>query len=231
MLVDTAASKSRAFFRVLVSPLVHRYQQDDPRQYPWLEQNMANIVSVFRIIASILIVAGLVTASSSGYRYLWLFLAVINIATDGIDGEIARGLKTESNFGKAIDPLADKITFAALAIGLIPYFTTVLGYTPTSFVVVVVCALLLEIRVLITGARVGYLAKKAGTKPNGANSFGKVKFGLQCLAVMLGWGIPNVNVAVWISSILISIGLYFSVMSRRGYIKQLNTIRAKFDIN
>lgn len=225
MFVDSAASKSREFFRFLVSPLVHRYKQEDPKQYPWLEKNMANIVTVGRIFASMAIVIGLVTAQDSTYRYFWLFLAILNISTDGIDGEIARGLRTESSFGKAIDPVADKITFATLAIGLVPYFNSELDGVPTSFVAVVIGALFFEVRVLITGARVSLLSKKVGVVPIGANSYGKVKFGLQCLAVMLGWGIPNALFAIWISSILILGGIHFSIMSRRGYLKELRTLQ------
>ena len=227
MFVDNVASTSRTFFRILVSPLVHRYRQEDPRQYPWLEKNMANIVSVFRILASLVIALGLVNADGASQRYMWLFLAMLNIATDGIDGEIARGLKTESDFGKVVDPLADKITFGSLAIGLFYYFSEEIGSTPYVFLAIVLCALLFEVRVIVTGAKVGYLAKKAQISPDGANSYGKVKFGLQCMAVVLGWGIPSADTAIWVSSVLIAVAIYFSVMSRRGYLRQLQNIKKK----
>lgn len=230
MFVDTAASKSRELFRILVSPVIRRYRQDDPRQYPWLEQNMANIVTVGRILSSGIIARGLVTATDKRTKRIYLTALCIDIASDGIDGEIARGLGTVSTAGKAIDPLADKVMFGSLAIALIPYFKNVSRKRNIFFRLIVVISLALEIRVLVTGARVGFIAKSIGTEPAGSNVYGKVKFGLQCLAVLLGWSIPNKKTAMAVTSSLILVAIPFSELSNRGYLKQLEDLRKQQNI-
>lgn len=225
MFVDTAASKSREFFRILVSPVINRYRQEDPRQYPWLEKNMANIVTIGRILSSGVIARGLVTATDKRTKRIYLTALCIDIASDGIDGEIARGLGTISTTGKVIDPLADKIMFGSLAIGLVPYFQELGRKKNSIFTIITVLALALEIRVLITGARVGLVSKSLGIEPEGSNVYGKVKFGLQCIAVLLGWSISDKRIAILITSGLLVVAIPFSDLSNRGHQKQLQKLR------
>lgn len=54
-------------------------------------------------------------------QYWWAFgLLVLSGATDVVDGWIARTFHVVSDFGKAIDPVADKLTQIALLLCLMP---------------------------------------------------------------------------------------------------------------
>lgn len=76
---------------------------------------ISNLLSFLRILLAPLMIFGLM-------RHLWLFAFCIFIvagATDLLDGYFARLLHEQTNLGKVLDPLADKIflstLFAALA--------------------------------------------------------------------------------------------------------------------
>lgn len=70
-----------------------------------------NIMSFFRLVLIPIIVYLYVVKNS----YLWtIILLLISGATDIVDGFIARKFNMISNFGKAIDPIADKLTQLAL---------------------------------------------------------------------------------------------------------------------
>jgi len=71
---------------------------------------------------------------------MWLGLAVL---TDKLDGDLARWLHCESEWGRILDPLADKIGVAAMGIALV-----VKGWIPLWFVVVL---LLRDLLILVGG--------------------------------------------------------------------------------
>lgn len=74
-----------------------------------------------------------------------LALAVIIISTDYFDGYFARRWDAITNFGKILDPLADKICSASAAIALIHYR----GYPLWLFLAIVVRDLLILLAGLI----------------------------------------------------------------------------------
>ena len=77
-----------------------------------------NIMSFFRLVLIPIIVYLYVVKNS----YLWtIILLLISGATDIVDGFIARKFNMISNFGKAIDPIADKLTQLALLCCLLFY--------------------------------------------------------------------------------------------------------------
>lgn len=107
--------------------------------------------------------------------YIFIFAAI----TDYLDGIIARALGSVSDFGKLLDPLADKILVLSALIMLTGLRTDQFGesWVPAWLVVLVVAR-----EVWITGLR----SVAAG---NGvvvaANSFGKMKSFLQMVAIVL----------------------------------------------
>ena len=75
-----------------------------------------NLLSFFRILL-IPVIIGLYFKD----QYWWAFgLRVLSGATDVVDGWIARTFHVVSDFGKAIDPVADKLTQIALLLCLMP---------------------------------------------------------------------------------------------------------------
>jgi CDP-diacylglycerol--glycerol-3-phosphate 3-phosphatidyltransferase len=79
--------------------------------------NLPNQLTVARMVLTVLFVVSL----SIDWTYSCttaLALFVIASITDYIDGEIARRWKMETNFGRLMDPLADKVMMAAALICL-----------------------------------------------------------------------------------------------------------------
>jgi CDP-diacylglycerol---glycerol-3-phosphate 3-phosphatidyltransferase len=81
------------------------------------ELNVPNVLTVFRI----LLVPVLVTALLSGFSSDALAAGVFILAsfTDALDGWLARRQKSESNFGRLMDPLADKLLVTSALVSLV----------------------------------------------------------------------------------------------------------------
>lgn len=80
--------------------------------------NLPNQLTVARFFITLLFVAAL----SSQWRFAHtagLLLFVVASVTDYLDGKIARGRNLETDFGKLMDPLVDKIMIAAAFICLV----------------------------------------------------------------------------------------------------------------
>lgn len=90
----------------------------------------ANLLSIARLILVIPITYLILTDGS----VVWLFgLLFIALVTDWFDGRVARWSRTVSEWGKVLDPLADKAAAAAIVMALV-----VRGVLPLWFLVVIV---------------------------------------------------------------------------------------------
>ena len=87
---------------------------------------------------------------------------ILAVATDGLDGWVARRTGTESDWGRILDPLADKIAFAVFLVTL-----TYLQLVPLWLVVAVVG------RDLLIAAGGLAIAGRMGSPPS-ANIWGKL---------------------------------------------------------
>ena len=104
--------------------------------------NLANRLTVSRFFLSL----GFVVALTVHFPYCFtvaLVLFLVAGITDYADGEIARRFNMESDFGRLMDPLVDKIMMAAAFICLVP-----LGAIPAWAATVIVSR-----EFLITGLR------------------------------------------------------------------------------
>lgn len=81
--------------------------------------NWANRLTLSRLVLTILFVMALNSQWQYG-RTMALLLFILAGVTDFVDGEIARRYESETNFGKLMDPLVDKILIAAAFISLVP---------------------------------------------------------------------------------------------------------------
>jgi CDP-diacylglycerol--glycerol-3-phosphate 3-phosphatidyltransferase len=80
--------------------------------------NLPNVLTVLRILLVPVLVAALLSASASG-DLLAAVVFVLASLTDALDGWIARRRKSESTFGKLMDPLADKLLVVAALVSLV----------------------------------------------------------------------------------------------------------------
>lgn len=80
--------------------------------------SVPNIISVVRIVLTpVFIVVALTNPDPGVARTLAALLFTVLIATDFVDGQIARGRGLVTDFGKLIDPIADKaITGSAFVV-------------------------------------------------------------------------------------------------------------------
>jgi CDP-diacylglycerol---glycerol-3-phosphate 3-phosphatidyltransferase len=82
------------------------------------ELNLPNVLTVFRILLVPVLVAALLSEAGSGDLLAAAVFAVASL-TDALDGWIARRNKSESTFGKLMDPLADKLLVVAALVSLV----------------------------------------------------------------------------------------------------------------
>jgi CDP-diacylglycerol--glycerol-3-phosphate 3-phosphatidyltransferase len=82
--------------------------------------NVPNVITVVRIIlAPVFFIMLLVDNGADGpLRYAAGILFILAIATDGVDGHIARKYNLVTDLGKILDPIADKVLTGAALVGL-----------------------------------------------------------------------------------------------------------------
>jgi CDP-diacylglycerol--glycerol-3-phosphate 3-phosphatidyltransferase len=80
--------------------------------------NVPNVLTVARILLVPVLVVALLQATPHGS---WVAAAVFALAalTDTLDGYLARSRRSITNFGKVMDPIADKLLIAAALISLV----------------------------------------------------------------------------------------------------------------
>ena len=80
--------------------------------------HMSNLLSIARIVLLIPIYYLLNLQTPKG-NYLAVIVMVIAAATDTFDGRLARRLNQVSDFGRILDPVADKIGISVIAVILV----------------------------------------------------------------------------------------------------------------
>ncbi len=99
--------------------------------------NLPNALTVFRILAVPFIVALLYFPTPTPCLIATLFFLVA-ILTDLADGFLARKYNQVTNFGKFLDPLADKILIASVLIMLVE-----LNWVPAWLAIIVIVRVIL----------------------------------------------------------------------------------------
>ncbi len=80
---------------------------------------LPNRLTLLRLVLTVLFVAVLAAGVTQGFSIAWI-LFVVAALTDYLDGVLARKLGQITDFGKLMDPLADKVLTASAFICLIP---------------------------------------------------------------------------------------------------------------
>lgn len=141
--------------------------------------NLPNKLTVFRMILVpiFLIVAyvgipGTLLGISNTYWVLNIIFIIASL-TDKLDGSIARKYNLVTNFGKFLDPIADKILVLSALVMLVEF-----GKIPAWIPIIV-----LSREFLVSGYRL--VAAQSSGKVIAANIWGKVKTVTQMLAIIL----------------------------------------------
>ena len=124
--------------------------------------NLANKLTLFRVILVPFFVASL--SLSPPQHLIALILFALASVTDMLDGKIARKYNQITDFGKFLDPLADKILVAAALVCMVE-----LGYTYAWLVWVILAR-----EFLVSGIRLVAAGSKEKTVI-AANIWGKLK--------------------------------------------------------
>src|SRR3712207_725942 len=80
--------------------------------------NVPNVLTLVRILLVPVLVVALLEATPNGSIVAAVVFALAAV-TDGLDGYIARSRRAVTNFGKVMDPIADKLLIAAALITLV----------------------------------------------------------------------------------------------------------------
>ena len=167
--------------------------------------NLANKLTMLRILMIPVFIAVLVYSKDRDivFRYIALGIFIIASATDALDGYVARKYNMITDFGKLMDPLADKILVSSALIILIE-----LGNISSWIVSIVIAR-----EFIISGIRL------IATEKNiiiAASPLGKLKTVSQMLSVILM--LLSIEAISFITDISVWLMCILSVVSLLDYI-------------
>lgn len=167
--------------------------------------NLPNKLTVMRVILIPFFVAALLydNGSSQTMRIVANVIFIVASLTDLIDGKIARKYNLVTNFGKFMDPLADKLLVCSALICLIQ-----LGQLPAWVVIIIISR-----EFIISGFRL--VAADNGIVI-AASYWGKFKTTFQMIAVILM--IFNIPALATVTMIMLVIAVVLTVISLVDYV-------------
>jgi CDP-diacylglycerol--glycerol-3-phosphate 3-phosphatidyltransferase len=164
------------------------------------ELSLPNVLTVFRILLVPVLVAALLSEAGSGDLLAAAVFAIASL-TDALDGWIARRNRSESTFGKLMDPLADKLLVVAALVSLVS-----LGRLSAVVAMVIIAR-----EFAVTGLR--QLAMEGGHVIP-ASAWGKVKTVVQIAMVLVLIAVHRRTVAV---DVLVYVTVAVTVVSGVDY--------------
>ena len=176
--------------------------------------NLPNKLTILRVIMIPFFVAFLMldNGANTTYRYIAAALFIIASLTDLLDGKIARKYNLVTNFGKFMDPLADKLLVCSALICMIE-----LGQLPAWMVIIIISR-----EFIISGFRL--VASDNGVVI-AASYWGKFKTTFQMIGVvLLILNIPALSmvtdIVIWIAVALTVISLVDYIVKNAGVLKE-----------
>lgn len=174
----------------------------------WTIPNALSILRLFLAVPfTYVMIAGVPHA-----RWWAVGIIVLGVITDKLDGDIARWMHCESEWGRILDPLADKVAVAAMALVLLW-----LGLVPAWFVV------LLLARDLLILAGGMYVRTRTGEilPSNIAGKWAVGVIGFTLLFALIDNTMLIVAIGTWLSVAMVA-------LSTAGYFQRfLSVIRTK----
>ena len=165
--------------------------------------SIPNIMGYFRILLIPVFCYLYITAESEREYLYAAFVVLISSLTDLFDGKIARKYNLVTNFGKFMDPLADKLLVCSALICLIQ-----LGQLPAWVVIIIISR-----EFIISGFRL--VAADNGIVI-AASYWGKFKTTFQMIAVILM--IFNIPALATVTMIMLVIAVVLTVISLVDYV-------------
>jgi CDP-diacylglycerol--glycerol-3-phosphate 3-phosphatidyltransferase len=179
-----------------------------PRVGNW---NLPNAITVVRILLAPLFFWMLLVddGADTPLRYAAAALFIVAIATDGIDGHLARKWNQVTDLGKLLDPIADKVLTGAALVGL-----SILAELPWW-----VTAIILVREIGITIFRFAVLSDRVIPASRG----GKLKTLAQSVAISLAL-VPFPSLlgdwVDWVNTIAMGIAFVLTVVTGIDYLVQ-----------
>ncbi len=174
--------------------------------------NLPNKLTIFRAVLIPFFVVMLLWQGGTikALRYAAAAVFIVASLTDFLDGQISRRCHLVTNFGKFMDPLADKVLVCSALISL-----TELGQLPAWITIIIVAR-----EFIISGFRL--VAAEQGIVI-AASYWGKFKTTFQMISIiLLIIDIPGLYtitwVCVWIAVILTVVSLIDYIVKNRGVI-------------
>lgn len=180
-----------------------------------MEFNLANKITIFRVFLIPVFLVILLTGFIPGpfNRYISVVVFIVASATDALDGYIARSRNMVTNFGKFMDPLADKLLVSAAMIALVG-----LKDLPSWVVIIIISR-----EFIITGFRL--IALEANVVI-AASSWGKIKTITQMIMVIFILLDFNGIAFDAIGGLLVFLATLFTIISGVDYIiKNINVLK------
>jgi CDP-diacylglycerol---glycerol-3-phosphate 3-phosphatidyltransferase len=178
---------------------------------PASNANLANIITVVRILLAPLFIALLLADDQTNGPLRWIAAAlfIVAIATDGVDGALARRQNLVTDLGKLLDPIADKVLIGSALVSL-----SLLGELPWWVTIVIMVR-----EIGITVFRFAVLSDRVIPASRG----GKLKTIAQSVAISLAlvplWEIFGSWVHV-VNTVTMSVALVLTVLTGIDYLVQ-----------
>lgn len=176
----------------------------------WIVGHIPKCVKPNHISAARIALVPLVAVLFGYGQNFWATVSLtIAVASDAIDGAVAKIRGQKSKLGEVLDPLADKLLIITLLVEDVVLFGW--SHFPFEFIV---SAVAME-GVLIGGRPI----KNWLGKSNGANKWGKMKMWFQsaaifCLVAGAGWTLAAANLYLGVAIVL-------AAMSLAGHIRDI----------
>lgn len=174
--------------------------------------NLPNKLTMFRVILIPFFIVFLLVPITSVDKWIALTIFIIASLTDLLDGKIARKYNLVTNFGKFMDPLADKLLVCSALICLIE-----LQKIPSWMVIIIIAR-----EFIISGFRL--VAADNGVVI-AASYWGKFKTTFQMIAVcLLIADIEALNlvtqIVLWIAVVLTVVSLIDYLLKNKDVMKE-----------
>lgn len=181
-------------------------------------KNLPNILTVIRalLVPVFMVFLCFPIFEETPTRIVGAILFALISLTDMLDGKLARKYNLVSDFGKFLDPLADKL----LVLGAMLSLTVFMGMEDPTFAVILTFSTFIVILRELAVTSLRLLCKNTGGKVIAANMAGKVKtvsqiiFILAALLEPLIWEVPlftYLSLAVMVFMTILSGVNYFRI--------------------